>query len=73
MCYSAGKDYDVLKVMEKALTENKTSEKLTLINAMTLLKVFCRHALFGIGHNTSLSEVCLSFDPRNWSCPNDGR
>ena len=39
------KDHDVLKVMEKALRENKTSEKLTLINAMTLLKVFCRHAL----------------------------
>ena len=68
-------DHEVLKEMEKALGENKTLETLTLSdgNDVTLPKEFCRSVLFGIGLNTSLSEVNLNFQPINWPCPNDGR
>ena len=62
--------------MEKALVENKTLEMLRLRDAIEygiLPKEFCRHVLFGIGLNTSLSEVDLSFLPCTWDCPNDGR
>ena len=73
-------DHEVLKEMEKALGENKTLQKLTLNdNASsddadeTVPKEFCRHLMIGIGRNTSLSEVVLSFAPINWDCPGDGR
>ena len=77
-------DHEVLKEMEKALEGNKTLEKLTLedYNEMLTLidrdnihlpKEFCRHLMIGIGLNTSLSEVELSFRPHNWDCPRDGR
>ena len=68
-------DHEVLKEMEKALEGNKTLEKLTLKdgNDVTLPKEFCRHVLFGIGCNTSLSKVCLSFEAINWDCPIVGR
>ena len=65
-------DHEVLKEMEKALAENKTLEMLTLSHG-TLPKEFCRHLMIGIGLNTSLSEVDLSFKPINWVCLNDGR
>ena len=68
-------DQEVLKEMEKALGENKTLEMLTLIDGINapLPKEFCHHILFGIGLNTSLSEVNLNFAPINWDCPIDGR
>ena len=68
-------DHEVLKKMEKALEENKTLQTLTLNDAgnVTLPKEFCHHILFGIGLNTSLSEVTLSFKPISWVCPIDGR
>ena len=68
-------DHEVLKEMEKALGENKTLETLRLSggNDVTLPKEFCHHILFGIGLNTSLSEVHLDFKPINWVCLNDGR
>ena len=66
-------DREVLKEMEKALKRNKTLEKLTLYYGGILLKEFCRHILFGIRQNTSLSEVYLNFEPINWDCPVDGR
>ena len=68
-------DHEVLKEMEKALEGNKTLETLTLIdgNDVTLPKEFCRHVLFGIGLNASLSEVDLNFEAINWDCPIDGR
>ena len=68
-------DHEVLKEMEKALEGNKTLQKLTLEDDtdVTLPKEFCRHVLFGIGRNTSLSEVDLNFEPINWVCPIDGR
>ena len=69
-------DHEVLNEMEKVLGENKTLENLTLINELSdeiLPKEFCRHILFGIGQNTSLSEAYLDFLPRNWDCPRDGR
>ena len=68
-------DHEVLKKMEKALEGNKTLQKLTLRedNDVTLPKEFYRHVLFGIGLNTSLSEVDLNFAPINWVCPIDGR
>ena len=70
-------DHEVLKEMEKALEGNKTLQKLTLViiadNGVTLPKEFCRHVLFGIGLNTSLSEVTLNFEAINWNCPIDGR
>ena len=68
-------DHEVLKEMEKALEGNKTLQRLTLgeDNDVTLSKEFCRHVLFGIGRNTSLSEVTLKFEPINWDCPIDGR
>ena len=68
-------DHKVLKEMEKALEGNKTLQKLTLEDDtdVTLPKEFCRHVLFGIGRNTSLSEVDLNFEPITWDCPIDGR
>ena len=68
-------DHEVLKEMEKALGENKTLETLRLSdgNDVTLPKEFCHHILFGIGLNTSLSEVHLDFKPINWVCLNNGR
>ena len=68
-------DHEVLKEMEKALEGNKTLETLILAADYdtTLPKEFCRHVLFGIGLNTSLSEVYLSFNPDSWDSPNDGR
>ena len=68
-------DHEVLKNMEKALGENKTLKTLTVSdgNDVTLPKEFFRHLMLGIKCNTSLSEMCLGFDPRNWPCPNDGR
>ena len=72
-------NHEVLKEMEKALEGNKTLQKLTLIDDdgdgdfVTLPKEFCRHLMIGIGLNTSLSEVYLSFFPDNWDCPRDGR
>ena len=64
-------DHEVLKEMEKALEGNKTLEMLKLRG--TPSKEFCRNVLFGIGLNTSLSEVYLGFYPDNWDCPIDGR
>ena len=67
-------DHEVLKEMEKALEGNKTLQTLTLNDAnMTVPKEFCHHILFGIGLNTSLSEVTLNFKAINWDCPIDGR
>ena len=68
-------DHEVLKEMEKALEENKTLEvlKLNVDDDVTLPKEFCHHVLFGIGLNTSLSEVFLAFEPINWDCLRDGR
>ena len=75
-------DHEVLKEMEKALGESKTLEKLTLSDTDylmyedddgTLHKEFCRHLVYGIQLNTSLSEVDLRFLPINWYCPGDGR
>ena len=68
-------DHEVLKEMEKALEENKTLQKLKLIDREyeTLPKEFCRHLIIGIGLNTSLSEVCLNFEAINWDFPIDGR
>ena len=61
--------------MEKALEENKTLETFRLSDRddVTLPKEFYHHVLFGIGLNTSLSEVDLNFAPINWHCPTDGR
>ena len=63
--------------MEKALEGNKTLQKLKLNDVdeylVTLPKEFYRHLMIGIGLNTSLSEVCLAFDPINWNCPIDCR
>ena len=68
-------DHKVLKEMEKAFEVNKTLETLTLSdgNGVTLPKEFCRHVLFGIRLNTSLSEVYLDFAPIYCACFNDGR
>ena len=68
-------DHDVLKEMEKALEGNKSLERLTLSDRkrVTLPMEFSHHVLFGIGLNTSLSEVTLSFKPISWICLNDGR
>ena len=68
-------DREVLKEMEKALEGNKTLQKLKLndLDFVPLPKEFCRHLMIGIGLNTSLSEVDLSFWPHNWDCPRDGR
>ena len=68
-------NHEVLKEMEKALEENKTLQKLTLVDPdnSTLLKDLCRHLMIGLRLNTSLSEVCLAFDPISWDCPIDGR
>ena len=78
-------DHEVLKEMEKALGETKTLEKLTLNDYfegdndkyedddVTLPKEFCRHLVYGIQLNTSLSEVYLNFAPINWDCPGIGR
>ena len=63
--------------MERSLSENKTMNKLTLIDAedddVTLPKQFCCHLLLGIGRNSSLSDVNLSLNPQDWDCPDDGR
>ena len=68
-------DHEVLKEMEKALEGNKTLEtlRLNVRNDVTLPKEFCHHVLFGIGLNTSLSEVTLDFIAINWDCLIDGR
>ena len=66
-------DPEVLREMEKALEENKTLEKLTLISVETLPKEFYRHVLLWTRQSTSLSDVHLNFDPPNWDCPGDGR
>ena len=63
-------DHKSLKEMEKALAENKTLETLTLADDC-VTEDFCRHVLIGIGHNTSLSKLYLSFLPENWDCPVD--
>ena len=55
-------DHEVLKEMEKALEGNKTLEKLTL-----------NHIVFGTRHNASLSKVDLTFHPKTWDSPNNGR
>ena len=64
--------------MERSLSGNKTMYKLTLSDDeegvdLTLPKHFCRHLLFGIRRNSSLSDVNLLFAPHNWDCPDDGR
>ena len=64
-------DHEVLKEMEEAFEENKTLEKLTLSYGGILPKEFCCHILFGVGGNTSLSEVYFNFEPINWDCPMD--
>ena len=66
-------DPEVLREMEKALEENKTLEKLTLISVETLPKEFYRHVLLATRQSTSLSHVQLYFNPPNWDCPDDGR
>ena len=71
-------DHEVLKEMEKALEGNKTLQKLELsdisdVVVTTLPKEFCRSVLFGIGLNTSLSEVYLYLFSHNWDCPRGGR
>ena len=68
-------DHEVLKEMERALEGNKTLEtlRLSVRDDVTLPKEFCHHVLFGIGLNTSLSEVTLSFKAITWDCPIDGR
>ena len=65
-------DPEILKEMEKALERNEKLKMLTVSDAnnVTLPKEFCRHLMIGVG---TLSEMCLSFDPRNWPFPNDGR
>ena len=64
--------------MERSLSGNKTMNKLKLNDdeggvIVTLPKQFCHHLLLGIGRNSSLSDVDLSFYPQNWNCPDDGR
>ena len=64
--------------MGRSLSGNKTMNKLKLNDdeggdIVTLPKQFCCHLLLGIGRNSSLSDVYLSFDPQNWDCPDDGR
>ena len=70
-------DHEVLKEMEKALEGNRTLQKLTLaadlVTQTTLPKEFCCHLMIGIGLNTSLSKVDLSFFHDSWDCPIDGR
>ena len=72
-------DREVLKEMEKALGENKTLETLRLHDDIechgeaTLRKEFCRHLVYGIQLNTSLSGVDLDFQPINCYCPSVGR
>jgi len=72
-------DHEVLTEMEKALGENKTLETLILNDGndvtgdVPLPKEFCHSALFGIGLNTSLSELYLDFEPITWVCLIDGR
>ena len=66
----------VMKEMERALGDNKTLAMLYLRDDrnVTLPKEFCRHVLFGITRNTSLSEVYLKFHQHlSWDCPIDGR
>ena len=59
--------------MEMSLSGNKTMDKLTLSDDVTLSKHFCRHLLLGIRRNSSLSDVHLSFNPKSWDCPDYGR
>ena len=61
--------------MERTLSGSKAMNKLTLsdCSGVTLSKQFCIHLLLGIGRNSSLSDVDLSFDSQNWDCPDDGR
>ena len=60
--------------IERSLSGNKTMNKLTLRSIdVTIPKQFCRHLLFGIKQNSSLSDVYLSFFPQSWDCPDDGR
>ena len=69
-------DCEVLMEMEWSLSGNKTMNKLTLRDNLSVVsrpKQFCRHLLLGIRRNKSLSEVNLRFDPHNWYFPDDGR
>ena len=68
-------NHEVLIKMERSLSENKTINRLTLIeySEVTLPKQFCRHLLLGIRRISSLSDVDLSFHPEFWDCPDDGR
>ena len=66
-------DHEILMKMERSLLGNKTVDKLTLSDNVTLPKQFCRHLLLGIRRNSSLSDVRLFFCPQNWYCPEDGR
>ena len=66
-------DHEVLKEMEKALEGYKTLEELTLNSTEILPKYFCRHIVFGTRHNASLSTVDVTFHPKTWDSPNNGR
>ena len=59
--------------MERSLSESKAMNKLTLSCGHGVTKQFCHHLLLGIRRNKSLSEVCLSFNPVSWYCPDSGR
>ena len=67
--------HEALKEIEKTLRENKTLATLTLRDDYDddVPKEFFRHLMYGIGLNTSLSKVDLSFRQHNWVCPNDGK
>ena len=66
-------DHEVLKEMEQALEGNKSLEKLTLNSTEILPKDVCRHIVFGTRHDASLSKVDLTFHPKTWDSPNNGR
>ena len=58
--------------MEKALEENKTLKKLTLIGdneTSSLPREFCCYVLLGSRQNTSLLELNLSLVSESWYCP----
>ena len=61
--------------MERTLVGNKTIKKLTLSDYVgaTLPKQFCHHLLLGMCKKSSLSDVHLNFNAKNWDCPDDGR
>lgn len=64
---------EALKELGKALEESKTLEKLTLNSTELLPKDFCRQIVFGTRHNASLSKIDLTFHPKTWDFPNNGR